>query len=394
MSRRDLRRALERDAREREDPRARERSLRVLHAAYAEHESHARRRPWRALVLGAIVAVVGAAGVAAASAPHSEIGRAMRSLLGAGEPHARQALVRVPGGGTLLVQAEGGAWVVSDSGVKRRLGAYEGASWSPHGRFAVMWRGRELTAVDPKGRVRWSLPAPERIRVARWASGDGFLVAYVSARSLRIVAGDGTGDRAYRSVRPDVAPAWRPGGGHVLAYVDARGRVNVDSADSGRSLWRTSRAVPPAAQLLWSAGGEFLLVLAPRRARLYDGSGRLLSETPWGAGFAAAHAVWAPRGTRVAVVRVNRAKRLSEVAVLDARGGRERVIFSRHGHFGAPAWSPDGRWLLLPWPEADQWLFLRPDASAGRTAVANIARQFDPGAQSPEFPRTVQWCCT
>ena len=114
--------------------------------------------------------------------------------------------------------------------------------------------------------------------------------------------------------------------------------------------------------------------------------------------------MWAPRGTRVALVRSGGRSSRSEVVVLDSeRGLGERPLFDRLGRFGAPAWSPDGRWLLVPWPAADQWLFLpvgveqgaaAAQATAGRrTAVANIARQFAPGAERGAFPRSVQWCC-
>jgi hypothetical protein len=70
----------------------------------------------------------------------------------------------------------------------------------------------------------------------------------------------------------------------------------------------------------------------------------------------------------------------------------KRVLFTAPGRLGGLAWSPDGTRLLVPWPEADQWLFLRP--GRGRlVAVANIGRQFAPGAALPAFPRSVQWCC-
>jgi hypothetical protein len=124
------------------------------------------------------------------------------------------------------------------------------------------------------------------------------------------------------------------------------------------------------------------------------------------AGTRAEHAVWAPRGTSVALVRSRARSSRSEVVVLDSeRGLEERPLFSRLGRFGAPAWSPDGRWLLVPWPAADQWLFLpvgavgsgaaaAAQATAGRrTAVANIARQFAPGAERGAFPHSVSWCC-
>jgi hypothetical protein len=390
----DLRRALERAAPD--DPAARERSWRVVRAAYAAGvEPRPRRRPWAALVAIVLTAVVGAGGVAAASAPHSHVGRFVRDVLGVGAPGARPALVRVPGGGRLLVASGSSAWIVADDGVRRRLGTYDGASWSPHGRFALVWRGGELTAVDPRGHVRWALPPrAQRIAQARWAPGDGFLVAYSAGASLRVVAGDGTGDHRFAAARAGVAPAWRPRAEHVVAYVDRRDRVTVAAADTGRRLWRAATAAGPGAQLLWSAAGERLLVLSARRLQLYDAGGRLLEARDVPAGFDAEHAVWAPRGRQVAVVRTSRATHHSEVVVLDAAHGlRERLLPAGPGRFGAPAWSPDGRWLLLPWPEADQWLFLRPEGARRVTAVANIARQFAPGAGRSAFPRTVTWCC-
>ncbi len=390
----DLRRELERAAPD--DPAARERSWRVVRAAYAAGAAPVRRRrPWAALVAIVLAAAVGAAGVAAASAPRSDVGRFVRDVLGVGEPDARPALVRVPGGGRLLVAAGSSTWVVAGDGVRRRLGTYDGASWSPHGLFAVVWRGGELTAVDPRGRVRWALPArAQPVTDARWAPGDGFLVAYLAGRSLRVVGGDGAGDRRFASARSDVAPAWRPRAEHVLAYVDRRDRLTVAAADSGARLWRESAAVARGAQLLWSASGDRLLVLEPRRVKLYDARGRFVAARNVPAGFEAEHAVWAPRGGRLALVRTSRATRRSEVAVLDAgRGLRERLLPAGPGRFGAPAWSPDGRWLLLPWPEADQWLFLRPEGARRVSAVANIARQFGPGAGRAAFPRTVTWCC-
>lgn len=136
-----LRRELERVACEREDPAARERSLRVVRAAFAEAAPPARRPPWRALPAAALLVVAGVGGVAAASAPTSDVGRFVRDVLGVDEPRTRPALVRVPGGGRLLVAAGDGAWVVATDGAKRRLGRYSGASWSPRGLFAVVWRG-------------------------------------------------------------------------------------------------------------------------------------------------------------------------------------------------------------------------------------------------------------
>ena len=64
-----------------------------------------------------------------------------------------------------------GAWAVAADGSRRRLGDYAGVSWSPHGLFVVGWRGGELVAMEPSGRVRWSLARPGRITAAPLGAG-------------------------------------------------------------------------------------------------------------------------------------------------------------------------------------------------------------------------------
>ena len=67
-----------------------------------------------------------------------------------------------------------------------------------------------------------------------------------------------------------------------------------------------------------------------------------------------------------------------------------RVIFRGTGSFGDLAWSPDGRWLLVTWPTADQWVFVRVTGPRRIVAVSNVTRQFGGGA----FPRIAGWCCS
>jgi hypothetical protein len=392
MNDRELRDALRRAVPE--DAAARERAWRVVRAAHAGTRQRPRRRRWAALLAVVALLPVAAAGAAAASAPHSGVGRWVRDALGVGARHAQPVLARVPGGGTLLVQAGADAWVVSPDGSKRRLGAYAGTSWSPRGLFVVGWRGRELTALDAGGRVRWSLPAPRRVMSARWGPVDGFRVAYVAGAQLRIVDGDGTGDRRYAAVRPDVAPAWRPDGTHVLAYVDARDRVALVAVDGRRrALWRSEPLADPVA-LAWASSGDRLLVVTRRRLVLLGPGGRRLLSRAIPAGFAVTGAEWRPRRTQIAVVRYDAAAGRSQLVLADAdRGLRERALFEGPGHFGAPAWSPAATRVLLPWPDADQWLFLRPALRSHLTAVANIAGQFAPDSTRATFPRSVQWCC-
>lgn len=394
MNERELRDAL-RDAVP-DDAAARKRSWRVVQAAYAEHEPR-RRRPRRRRLVGLVVAAalvpVAAAGGAAASAPRSAVGEWVRGVLGVGERDAAPALVRVPGGGRLLVEAGAGVWVVAGDGAKRRLGAYAGAAWSPHGRFVIAWRGRELTALDPGGRVRWSLARPERVTLARWAPVDGFRIAYFAGDALRIVNGDGTGDRRHGPGRDDVAPAWRPDATHTVAYVDAQGRVNVVAVDSRRRAWRSAPLREPIA-LSWSADGRLLLAVTRRQLMLFDDAGRLMFSRPAPAAYELQRAAWAPRGDQLAVVRRSAAAGTSQVSLLDAsRGLRGRVLFTGPGRFAGLAWSPVGERLLIGWPDADQWLFLRPHDEGRPTAVADIARQFMPGATRAPAPRSVHWCC-
>ena len=217
------------------DDGARARALGVVRAAFLEVEPARRPRRWApALAVAGCVLALAAVAVAATE-PGDAVARWVRDVLGVGRENAKPALVRVPGGGRLLVTAPGSAWVVAADGSRRRLGDYAGASWSPHGRFVVAWRDGELLALEPNGRVRWSLSRPGRIATARWSRGLGYRVAYVSGGTLRVVAGDGTGDHRHGPAAA-VAPAWRPDGAHVLAYVDRRDHVRVVDVDSGRLL--------------------------------------------------------------------------------------------------------------------------------------------------------------
>ena len=186
------------------DDGARGRALRVVRASWSEREPVAARRRWAPAAAVAACLLMVAVAIGSATAPGDAVARWVRDVLGRGHESARPALVRVPGGGRLLVtsaEIPASAWVVSADGSRRRLGNYSGASWSPHGRFVVAWRGGELRAVEPNGRVRWSLSRPGPISAARWAPVDGFRIVYLSGGSLRVVSGDGTGDHA-SSVTP------------------------------------------------------------------------------------------------------------------------------------------------------------------------------------------------
>jgi hypothetical protein len=73
------------------------------------------------------------------------------------------------------------------------------------------------------------------------------------------------------------------------------------------------------------------------------------------------------------------------------RPGAAPLLFAGPGAFGDVAWSPDGTWLLVNWPAANQWVFLR--GSRAR-AVANIRQQFPRGdGLGPMLQLAGRWCC-
>src|ERR671911_319045 len=192
---------------------ARERSWAVVQAAFAAREPQPRRPSWKPVAAVAI-AVVASAGLL------SPQGRAVldeiRGVVGVEE--SAPALFSLPAPGRLLVTADSGTWVVEQDGSKRLLGRYREASWSPFGRFVVAAGANELVAVTPDGTVRWSLARPD-VRLPRWGgTRTDTRIAYFSGGELRVVGGDGEGDRLLDAEAAVRAPVWQQGPGHRLAY--------------------------------------------------------------------------------------------------------------------------------------------------------------------------------
>jgi dipeptidyl aminopeptidase/acylaminoacyl peptidase len=344
-------------------------------AAFAERGPTRPRRSWRPLV----VALAALAAVAAALSPP---GRAVlddvREVVGVEE--ADPALFSLPADGRVLVSADTGVWIVQRDGSRRRLGDYASASWSPFGRFLVATRADELAALEPDGTVRWKLARP-RVRFARWGgSRRDTRIAYLSGRTLRVVAGDGTPDTAVaRNVAP-VAPAWRPGTRHVLGFVAADGRVHLVDVDRRRTLLRSQNKIVRPVALEWSRDGSTLLALGELSVEPVVGPGQHARLEGRGVAIAAA-----PRGRTFALVE-RLAPGRSRVSTL---GARPRELFAGNGAFSSVAWSPDGAWLLVAWRDADQWVFVRARGAPRIRAASAAARQFESGS----FPRVEGWCC-
>lgn len=305
---------------------ARERSWSVVESAFSEREPVERRHTMLRPVLVVVVATALLAAVL--SPPGRAVLDEIRQTVGV--ERAQPALFSLPAPGRLLVASDAGVWVVREDGSKRLLGPYREASWSPFGRFVVAARENELAALEPDGDVRWTLARPG-VRSPRWTGTESDTrIAYVDRTGLRVVAGDGTGDRllvaGYRG-----ALAWKRGGGFVLAYADRPGRATLYDVVAGRVV----------------------------------GSARGRVET----------------GDRVAALR-----RRSSTTELVVNG---RVALRTPGRLTALTASPDGRWLVVGWPAADQWVLVRTNGS-GLRAVANVSEQF----RSRTLPRIDGWCCT
>ncbi len=344
------------------------------------------RRPSRHLV-AALVVALGAVVAAVLSPPGRAVFHQVREAVGV--QHAAPALFSLPTRGRLLVvsAAHGGVWLVHDNGLKRRLGSYDDAQWSPHGRFLVATNASSLVALDPRGDVRWSLIRREP-RSPRW---EGTLtdtrIAYISASGLRVVAGDGTGDKLIDRRAKDAPPAWDTAKAHTLAY-ESSGTVVLRNTDTGRIDWRAPIGVVPSG-LEWSDDGHYLAVVSGQRIVVLDARGHV-RRTVSMLGASLTEGAFAPGSHRFAVVV--RSGSRSEVRVVDVdRPGHARLLFAGPGAFGDIAWSPDARWLLVAWPTADQWLFLH---GAHVHAVANINEQFPRSDhRGPRLRLAGRWCC-
>ena len=333
------------DFRAPDETRAQARGWEVVGAAFAAREPLRRRRRAAPLVAAALVAAIAAV---AFTPPGRAVVHTVREAIGVA--NADRALYSLPTGGRLLA----GGWLVQADGSTRHLGAYGDSSWSPFGRYVVATSGADaIVALTPAGDVRWRVGRPD-VSLPRWGgTHDDTRVAYFSGQRLRVVAGDGTGDhQAVPGLVARVAPAWRPGGSFTLAYVSLDGRIHVGAAKSV--------AFDRPSKLAWSSDGTRLLVLTRGGVIVLDPHARIVATLPGGFRDAA----FLPRTHRVVT--------LSPHAVVLAG----RTLFRTTGRLGQVVPSPDGRWLLVTWPEADQWLFV--STAGGRVrAVGNIARQLD-----------------
>ena len=354
-----------------------DRSWEIVRRAYDERVRVPHKRDWRPVV----AVVAGAAVLAAAfSPPGLAVFGSLRDAV-RGAENAKPALASLPAAGRLLTESGAGVWVVQRDGSKRLLRGYHDAAWSPHGKYVAAVRGSELRAFEPNGAVHWSLGRNARISNPRW-SFDGFRIAYFSGATLRVVNGDGTGDHLLtRDVRPGPS-AWQPGR-HTLAFVNRAGNIQMANVDK-RNRTSTVRTSAVPKQLAWAPDGRRFIAVQQHAVEVFWQRGPRIGGLDRGAATVVAASI-APDGKHYAFVETERGR--SSLQLTGLLGGPTGPVFSGAGAFTNVLWSHDGRWLLLDWQSADQWLFLRTPVKRLPRAVSNIQANF--GAD----PTLAGWCC-
>ena len=363
-----------------------DRAWEVVRRAF-EERTPPRRRASPKLALAATAVAVAAVVGAALSPPGRAVFTSVRKAVGI--EHAEPALFSLPAAGRLLVVSAdgGGTWLVKANGFMRRLGPYSDAEWSPHGLYVIATEGSELVALDPDVGVRWQLARHD----PSWPRWEGTTtdtrIAYIAASGLRVVAGDGTGDHLLDAYADDVPPAWDPARLHTVAYYSG-GAIVLRRSD-GPLVWRAPIAITPAG-LEWSSDGRYLAVVSPKQIVVLDRRGKL-RRTISMLGTELRQATFKPGTHQLAVVV--RAAARSEVRIVDVdHPGHARLLFAGPGTFGDVEWSPTGDWLLVNWPDANQWVFIK---GKQVRAVANIREQFARAdGLGPLLELNGRWCCS
>jgi hypothetical protein len=154
---------------------------------------------------------------------------------------------------------------------------------------------------------------------------------------------------------------------HGLFIAATRANQLVALDPHGNVRWTLARPAPRDPVWTGTRTDTRITYLSEGRLRMVAGDGT------------GDHQVRRRKPPRMVVIR----HRASQSEVLD----HHRVVFRGTGVFDQAVRSPDGRWLLVTWPTADQWVFVRPGTPRRIVGASRISVQFG------GFPRVQGWCC-
>jgi hypothetical protein len=229
------------------------------------------------------------------------------------------------------------------------VAAVVAAALSPPGR-SVVHSLRKAVGVERAEPALFSLPAPGELLVT---SREGAWLVHPDG-SKRLLG-------RYRDV------AFSP---HGLFVAGTRANQLVALDPRGNVRWTLARPSPRLPVWTGTRTNTRITYLSRGRLRMVAGDGT-------------GDHVLGPASLRhapAAAARIRRRVGQSEVVV------GHQVVLRGTGVFDQVTQSPDGRWLLVGWPTANQWVFVRlhPRRIVG---VARITQQFGRDA------RVSGWCC-
>jgi len=228
------------------------------------------------------------------------------------------------------------------------VAAVVAAALSPPGR-SVVRSLRESVGIEHAEPALFSLPTPGQLLVT--SHSGAWLVRRDGSKRL-------LGHYRDASFSP-----------HGLFVVATRANQLVALDPEGHVRWSIARPAPRSPVWTGTRSDTRITYLSAGRLRVVAGDGT------------GDHAVSNERRTRVRrAARIIVRNGQSQVAL----GGR--TVFRGTGVFDQVVRSPNGRWLLVGWPTANQWVFvrLRPRKIVG---VARITQQFG------RDPHVAGWCC-
>jgi hypothetical protein len=312
-------------------------------------------------------------------------------------PSARGPDLSFPGGGSILFMPMNG-WSLGDSafGIVTSRGAVNGylsgsggsplfASWDPGDPTRIL-AGR----VGSRDLVRFGVSGTSLQRLDSWRrtpylemvqySADGRYIAWKTSggSDLHIRDLSGGGTRSISGPRGYLA-GWTPSADVIIS--GRHGRYLTLDPRTGRSSRlfaekRSASSLPHGwhgasiGTMSWSTDGRFFsVVLSSHRGRrsgvaVGTADGRIRDVVRLGRGTLYVP-TWSP--SRDAFAYLVSGDTSWRAGVFDVTTGLRTTVATDLSSWWPPAWSPDGRWLLIDDQQHQRWVFAASDGSGTRT---------------------------